>query len=231
MYHSVWRWELFEIFSWLLTLQYGNLGGFSPGSSSNHGRTCGPRWTCFCYFKSWCTISWTSACVSVQVRYATPHCIDVVDSSSMSVSHETCCMSPWLPLLSSSLFLHHTFYRYTVTPKRSRLLIPVAHRVLDIYASMFGLSSTIRNLVYILTLILPSLIIYELVSNHKCQCCKSPWGSRICWLHLYTSLRSLLLVTKERLWIKRWTLFNNPLWCIERLGSHYYCALRNFLAF
>lgn len=89
MYHSVWWWELFEIFSWVLTLQYGNLGGFSPGSSSSHGRTCGPRWTCFRYFKSWCTISWTSACVSVQVRYATPHSIDSMDSSSMSVSHET----------------------------------------------------------------------------------------------------------------------------------------------
>jgi hypothetical protein len=155
MYHSVWWWQLFEVFSWLLTLQYGNLGGISPGSSRSYGRTCGPRWTCFRYFKSWCTISWTSACVSVQVRSATARCIDSVDSKlNVSIScdlcvtvHTSCCMSPWLPLLSSSLFLHHTFYRHAVSPNQSRLLIPVAHKVLDMYATMFGLSSNIKNLV------------------------------------------------------------------------------------
>jgi U3 small nucleolar RNA-associated protein 15 len=39
---------------------------------------------------------------------------------------------------------------YAVIPKQSRLLIPVAHKVLDMYANMFGLSSTIKNLVSLL---------------------------------------------------------------------------------
>jgi len=40
--------------------------------------------------------------------------------------------------------------KHAVSPNQSRLLIPVAHKVLDMYATMFGLSSNIKNLVALL---------------------------------------------------------------------------------
>lgn len=71
----------------------------------------------------------------------------------------------FLVMIATSYFPHNSHHlwlnRYTVMPKQSRLLVPVAHKVLDMYASVFGLSSSIRHLVSDLILKQPNVYIKD----------------------------------------------------------------------